>query len=86
MFITQIQIYRDGYLSGYTTPDQSKPFSAKVEVAGVRGKTELLLSPELSRRVIEIIADELMAATRATAEAMTAEVLSVAALPSPAKK
>jgi hypothetical protein len=84
MFIGRIEIQRDGYVGyGYGSPDASKPFIAKIEVFGSRTKSELILSPELSRRVVEIVADEIAAAGRATAEAMVAEALNVVALPAP---
>lgn len=85
MFIGRIEISRVGYIGhGYGSPDASKPFTAKIEVFGSSMKTEMILSEELSRRVVEIVADEVAAAGRATAEAMTAEALNVATLPSPA--
>lgn len=84
MFIGAIEIRREGYSGyGYGTPDPSKQFIAKIEVYGTRNKTELTLSPELSRRVVEIIAEEVANAGRATAEAMTAEAMNVVALPAP---
>ncbi len=84
MFIGRIEISRVGYIgSGYGTPDASKPFLAKIEVFGTHSKTELLLSEELSRRVVEIVADEIAASGRATAEALVAEALNVSALPAP---
>ncbi len=84
MFIGRIEISREGYIgNGYGRADPSKPFIAKIEVFGSRTKSELFLSPDLSRRVIEIVADEIVAAGRATAEAMTAEALNVVALPAP---
>jgi len=83
MFIGRIEISRVGYIGhGYGTPDANKPFLAKIEVFGTQVKTELLLSEELSRRVVEIVADEVAAAGRATAEAMVAEAMTVTALPS----
>lgn len=84
MFIGAIEIRREGYIGhGYGNPDASRPFIAKIEVHGSRTKSELILSPELSRRVVEICAEEIAAAGRATAEAMVAEALNVAALPAP---
>ena len=84
MFIGRVEISRVGYHGhGYGNPDASKPFVAKIEVFGSQMKTELVLSPELSRRVVEIVADEIAAAGRATAEAMVAEALNVEALPAP---
>ncbi len=83
MFIHTIRIAREDYYSSYQTPDFSKPFQATIEVYGQNGKVELTLSPDLSRKVVEIIAEEVAAAGRATAEAMTAEALNVTALPAP---
>lgn len=81
MFITQIAVRRDGYFgAGYGKPDPSKPFRATIEVVGASGKIELNLSPEMSERVVAIIADEVAAAGRQAAEAMVAEVLSVPAI------
>ena len=79
MFIGAIEIRREGYIGhGYGSPDPSKPFLAKIEVHGSRTKTEMMLSPELSERIVAIIADEVAAAGRATADAMTAEAMTVA--------
>jgi len=59
MFIGAIEIRREGYIGhGYGSPDPSKPFLAKIEVHGSRTKTEMMLSPELSERIVAIIADE----------------------------
>lgn len=76
MFVTSIIIMRDGYYSGFGgDADASKPFKATVGVHGEHGKIELKLSPELSNRVVEVIADEIAAAGRATAEAMVASFI-----------
>lgn len=84
MFIGRIEISRVGYIGmGYGAPDARKPFLAKIEVFGTQSKTELTLSEDLSRRVVEIIADEIAAAGRATAEALVAEAMTVNALPQP---
>lgn len=82
MFVRSIHIKRAGAY-GYQGErvDLSKPFAATIEVEGQHGKVELTLSPDMSRRVVEIIAEEVAAAGRATAEAMTADVLT--ALPAP---
>lgn len=80
MFVTRISIHREGWSGyGYSKPDPTKPFRATIEVQGQSGKVELNLSQELSDRIVAIIADEVAAAGRATAEAMTAEVLSATA-------
>lgn len=83
MIIRSITIRREGDMYGYTPKvDASKPFAATIEVHGQHGKVELSLSPDMSARIVAIIADEVIAAGKATAEAMTAEVLNVVALPS----
>lgn len=80
MFVKSISIRReDDY--GYSRLDPSKPFAATIEVEGSHGKVELKLSPDMSARIVEIVADEVAAAGRATAEAMTAACFTVAALP-----
>lgn len=84
MFVTRIAVQREGYYGGYgAKPDPSKPFHATIEVMGQHGKIELNLSAEMSDRIVGIIADEVAAAGRATAEAMTADVLNVTALAAP---
>lgn len=80
MFVAAISIRRQGYYA-YGSPDLTKPFEATIEVHGEHSKTELRLSPELSQRVVEIIADEIVAAGKATAEAMVASFAE--ALPAP---
>lgn len=83
MIVRNISIRRDGDYGNYTRVDPSKPFIAHIAVEGSQGKVELYLSPEMSSRIVSIIAEEVAAAGRATAEAMTAECLTVAALPEP---
>jgi hypothetical protein len=83
MLVRSISIRREGDLYGYGNVDPSKPFRATIEVQGQHGKVELNLSPAMSERIVAIIADEVAAAGRATAEAMTAAVMNVVALPSP---
>lgn len=84
MFIGRVEISRIGYHGmGYGTPDASKPFLAKIEVFGTQTKTELLLSEEMSRRIVEIVADEIAKSGRATAAALVAEAMTVSALPAP---
>lgn len=79
MFVRAINIARENDY-GYGAVDPTKPFRAKIKVAGVHGEMDLVLSPDMSKRVVDLIAEEVAAAGRATAEAMTADVLSVAAL------
>lgn len=81
MFVTDILIHREGYIGSWGKPDPTKPFSAKVGVAGAHGKLELQLSAEMSARIVEVIADEITAAARATAEAMTVGCLAAQATP-----
>lgn len=84
MFIGRIEISREGYIGmSYGAPDASKPFLAKIEVHGARTKTEMYLSPELSERIVAIIAEEVAASGRAVAEAMVAEAMTVSVLAAP---
>ena len=82
MIVRSINIRREGDF-GYGAIDVSKLFHATIQVEGMAGKVELNLSAEMSRRIIAIIADEVAAAGRATAVAMTAEILTVAAISGP---
>jgi hypothetical protein len=80
MFVTEVSLRRDGYFGGaYGKADPTKPFRAQVGVQGTHGKVELELSPELSARIVDVIADEIAAAGRATAEALTAACLTATA-------
>jgi hypothetical protein len=81
MFVNRITIARDGFY-GYGKADHTRPLKATIEVEGQHGKVELNLSPDMSKRVVDIIADEIAAAGRATAEALTAQCLEA----SPTKK
>jgi hypothetical protein len=72
MFVAAISIRREGYYASYVKPDLSKPFRCTVEVHGREGKVELDLSPDLSQRIVEVIADEVIKAATATAQAMAA--------------
>lgn len=76
MNVRSISVVRVGDY-GYGRMDPSKPFQCTVTVEGQAGKIELALSPDLSKAVVDIIAGGLVAASRATAEAMTAEIFTV---------
>lgn len=83
MFVTSVSIRRDGYYgSGYGKADPAKPFNATIELHGQRGKVELVIPPDMSARIIDIIADEVAAAGIAAAEALTASFIT--AEPTPA--
>ncbi|MFC7378220.1 hypothetical protein [Brevundimonas sp. GCM10030266] len=74
MFITSINIAREGYY-GHGRNDPTKPLRAVVQVEGQHGKVELNLSPEASDRMVALIAEEIVEATKATAALMTSGVL-----------
>lgn len=82
MLVRSIHIARDGDWGGGRI-DPTKPLRAVVQVEGQHGKVELNLSDDMSKRVIDLIADEIVAAGRKTAEAMTADILNTQALPAP---
>ncbi len=82
MFVRTISIRREGDF-GYGQINPTKPFFATITVEGTSHKTELLLSAELSQRIVQIVAEEVAAAGRATAEAMTADILTLTALSAP---
>lgn len=82
MFIRTISIARDGDF-GYGPIKADKPFLAKIQVEGQNGKTELYLSADMSLRIMEIVAEKVAGAGRATADAMVAEAMTYTLLPSP---
>lgn len=65
---------------GFETPTGSEPFAATVEMISPNGEVKLNLDPEMSRRIVEVVADEVAKAGRATADAMVADVLTGQAL------
>lgn len=73
MFISRITAYREGAYGG--SPDPTKPFVLNIEVYGTFGKTELKVSPDLSRRIVEIIGDEVVNAAKDIAQNMSIEAL-----------
>lgn len=76
MFVTSINIRRDGYyVYSAKKPDPNSRFRASIELHGQNGKIELDLSEELSQRIVDVIADEIVKAGRETAEALTAECI-----------
>ena len=75
MIVKAISIRRVG-THYYSDPKGNEPFAATLEMIGEYGKVELRLSPDMSQRIVEIVADEIAKAGRATAEALTAEVIS----------
>lgn len=85
MFVRSVSISREGdWDSDYgPAPNLSKPFLATIKVHGQNGEVKPNLSPDLSTKIMAIIAEEVAAAGRATAEAMTAETFNVVALPKP---
>lgn len=86
MFVTSISIRREGYYgSSYGRADPSKPFHATIELHGSSGKVELNIAPEMSQKIVELIADEVAEAGRETAKALTAQCLNVVALPAKGK-
>lgn len=74
LVLNRVIIARKG-LHSWDKADPSAPFAATIELQGATGKIELNLSERLSRRIVEIVADEVVAAGRATAEAMVADAL-----------
>ena len=84
MIVSKIEIRKQGYYGGYSgAPKAETPYDCTIEIYGQSGKVELNLSPELTTRLMAIIGDEVVASSKRTAEAMTAEIITVSALPSP---
>lgn len=74
LVLNRVTIHRKG-LHSWDKADPASPFHATIELQGATGKVELNLSEALSRRIVEIVADEVVAAGRATAEAMVADAM-----------
>ena len=80
MHIRSVHITRKGHYNyAGEKLDVSQPFLCTVETQSAEGKMELVLSPHLSERILEIIAEELAASARETAEAMVASVFTSSA-------
>ena len=78
LILTRLTVTREGYSAySYSKADPNKPFRAIIETQSHSGKVELTLSPELSRRIVEIVAGEVASAGRATAEMMVADAMLV---------
>lgn len=74
-YVARILIHREGYYGSGSRPDPTRPLHCMVETIGDLGKVELNLPQEASDRIVALIAEELAAAARATAEAMTASFI-----------
>ncbi len=82
MILKSLTVRRQGdYYGSYRKVKASAPFEATIEVQGERGEVKLNLSADLSRRIVEIVADEAASAGRETAKMMTADAMDVKALP-----
>jgi len=77
MVLNRVMITRGG-IHSWERVDPASPFKATIEVQGATGKVELNLGHELSRKIVEIVAEEVAAAGRATAEAMVADAMLIA--------
>ncbi len=61
--------------------EHSKTFSGSAEFSGTHGKIELNLSDAMARRVLALVAEELVECSKETARMMTGEILDQVALP-----
>lgn len=76
MNIKSINIHRSGFY-GYGKVNPADPFIAKIEVESPFGEVRLNIGAERTKAIIALIADLIAEAGRETANAMTAEVLTV---------
>lgn len=80
MHLKAISIVREGcYYGSHSKVDPSKPLRCTVEVEGPLGKTEMNLPPEVSDRIVSLVAEELAEQTKRIAEAMTTQFIDAAA-------
>lgn len=80
MIVQRISISPRTY---YSPPSAENPMIAKITIKGQQNETELALDPEMSQRILAIVADEFAASARRIAENMVAEVITATALPAP---
>lgn len=66
MLMTHLHIYQD-----YT----SKKYNCSVTFKGENGTTELKLLPETSEAILNVVADQIVAAAKDTANKLTREVI-----------
>ena len=79
LVLTRLMIVRQGVGPySYNKANPEAPFSATIELQGATGKVELNLGDEMSRKIVALVAEEVAAAGRATAEAMIADAMLVA--------
>lgn len=80
MIIRAITVRRAGRYGAYGPTSEADPFEVAIEAVLPSGEIKLKLSPDLSQRVVELIADEVAEAGRRTAEAMVAQALQTQAI------
>lgn len=84
MNVRKISIIRENDW-GHDPINWANPMIATIMVEDPSGKVELVLSEDLSRRIMEVIADEVAGAGKATVEAMVANIFTQPALSAPVK-
>ena len=74
LILEKIDINR-GYYSKYTHSEELPALKGSVTFKGSSNTLEIELTEELSKRIIEICAEEIVKATKAAAEIMTADII-----------
>lgn len=77
MLVRSISIRRVGDYGSYHAIDASKPFQCSIATEDNNAKVELIVSPELSAKIVALIAEEVATAGKKTAEAMVADMMAV---------
>ena len=74
MFLRRLTVAREGHY-GYGAVKPDAPLETVVEIEGGNGKVELKLGPDVGKRIVAVIAEELAEESKRVAEAMTADFL-----------
>lgn len=74
LVLNRVTITRGG-IHSWEKIDPAFPFMATIELQGSTGKVELNLSHELSKKIVEVVASEVVRAGEETAKAMTADAM-----------
>lgn len=87
MRVRSLSMRREGdYGSAYGKVDYSKPFQTTIEMEGNGNELKLQIGPEVSEKIMALIADEVVKAGKIAAEALTFSAFVIDALPAPEPK
>lgn len=78
MILEALRIDR-GYISAYDRANGTiSPLTGEVTFAGSNGKVQLALNEETSKKILAVVAEQLVESSKELAEKMTAEIIQAA--------